>query len=719
MAQIAQKSTSLPMALNGNRYRNSAIFVAGLVILFVLASAVPWLDTFPESWNVGLRETLNEFKRWVVVNRTTHWIFLFFFEPLSAVIDFGLRRVEDFLLWLPWPVVILAIFLFAERISGLRLAFLTAICLIPMGTLGLWRESMQTLALMVTAVLFTLAVGVPLGIWAARNSRVERVLRPILDAMQTMPAFVYLIPVLLFFGVARVPSIIATVIYALPPIIRLTTLGIHNVSPDVIEAAHSFGSTDRQLLRKLQLPLAMPTILVGVNQTIMMALSIVVIAALIGAGGLGDVVLKALRRLRVGSALEAGLAIVLMAVLLDRLSVAVANIERHSAPQFQGFRLFSEKQRGNTLVEAIERGLEQIYRGCNALADWVGQHVERWPSRYGRWLSAQRQVVTIVILLVILSFALQAVGVVRFPPALRIDISGPVDALVKWMQVNLYDIGGSGIGTGPLRDFLIIRIFQPLQLFLAEILPWTVVAFIFIWAAFTAGGWRLMLTVSILTILFGLLGMWPFTMDTLAQTIVAVVICVGMGIPLGIWSAHDDRAEKIIRPILDFLQTIPIFVYLVPVIMLFGSGSVAGLIASVLYAAVPVVRLTNAGIRSIDTTVLESATAFGTTPRQTLFKIEVPLALPSIMLGINQTIMMVLAMVIIAGLVGATGLGLEVYQGFANDNLGRSVEAGFAIVHRFPGEAGLHHKISAERADRLALETGDAHGGETIRVMDK
>lgn len=198
--------------------------------------------------------------------------------------------------------------------------------------------------------------------------------------------------------------------------------------------------------------------------------------------------------------------------------------------------------------------------------------------------------------------------------------------------------------------------------------------------AHMAGGWRLSLSVLSLTVLMGLLGMWPFAMDTLAQTLVAVVICVAIGIPLGIWSAHNDRVEQFIRPILDFLQTIPIFVYLVPVIMLFGTGSVAGLIASVLYSAVPVIRLTNAGIRSVDETLRESATAFGSTQRQMLTKLEIPLAFPSIMLGINQTIMMVLAMVIIAGLVGATGLGLEVYQGFANDNLGRSVEAGLAIV---------------------------------------
>ena len=658
------------------------IFLGGIVILLLTAQLIGSLDTFPETWNIGLREVLNNFKRWVVVNRTTHGIFLYFFEPLSDAIDFGIRRFEGLLLWLPWPIVILGTFLLADRLSGVRLALLTTCCLLPMGLFGLWQESMQTLALMVTAVLLALALGVPIGIWSARSQRVERILRPILDAMQTMPAFVYLIPVLLFFGVARVPSVIATIIYALPPIIRLTNLGLRTVPEDVMEAAHAFGVTTRQLLRKVQLPLALPTIMMGVNQTIMMALSIVVIAALIGAGGLGDVVLKSLRRLRVGTALEAGLAIVLLAVLLDRLSLALSKLERHSVSRFEGFRLFGESWRGNGLIEAIESLIARLYGASRRGLDWVKAGINRalpkWLMDRASFLQSEWFIIITGLLLV--SLLLRLFGLGDFPKALRVDLASPVDAMVKWMQVNLYDIGGSGIGTGPFRDFLIIRIFIPLRTLLTEQLPWTVIAFAFIAAGYRAGGLRLAGLVSALTFFIGLFGMWSFAMDTLGQTLVSVVLCVLLGVPLGILCAHNDRAERLIRPLLDFLQTIPIFVYLVPVIMLFGTGSVAGLIASILYAIVPVVRMTNLGIRGVDETVQESATSFGATSLQTLRKIEIPLALPSIMLGINQTIMMVLAMVIIAGLVGATGLGLEVYQGFANDNLGRSVEAGLAIV---------------------------------------
>lgn len=654
------------------------LFALGALTVWLLSLWIDALAVFPESWHIGLREPLNEAKRWVVVNRNSHWLFLYFFTPLSGGIDFFLRRVEDFLLWLPWPVVVLAFFLLAERIRGLRLGLLTLACLLPLGLFGLWAESLQTLALMTTAVLFSLSIGIPLGIWSARDDRVERVLRPILDTMQTMPAFVYLIPVLLFFGVARVPSIIATIIYALPPAIRLTNLGLRSVSEDVVEAAQSFGSTDRQMLRKVKLPMALPTIMVGVNQTIMMALSMVVIAALIGAGGLGNVVLRSLRRLQVGAALEAGLAIVLLAILLDRLTAGLAMMERQSERAFSGFRLFGEKWRGYRLVMRIEAALDWVYRLGWQTAVSLNQLLRRLTG--GRWVGETAVWPAILLTLLLLTLLLRLAGVGDFPAALRLDIRQPVDALVQWMQINLYTIGNTGLGTGPLRDFLILQVFQPLQRLMMVQLPWSLIIFTFAALGYVAGGWRLSLKTGILMLFIGLIGMWTYAMDTLVQTIVAVTICVTAGIPLGLWAAHSDRLDRALRPLLDFLQTIPIFVYLVPVIMLFGSGNVAGLIASVLYAIVPVIRLTNAGVRGVDPALVESAASFGSTSWQKLRKVEIPLAFPAMMLGVNQTIMMALAMVIIAGLVGATGLGAEVVQGFANDNLGRSVEAGLAIV---------------------------------------
>ena len=655
--------------------------VPAIILLLIVLAIMLEVGRFPESWNIHLREPLNEFKRWVVVNRKTHWMFLYFFEPISATLDFIIRRAEDFLLWLPWPVVVTAVFLIANRLSGLRLALVTSACLLLMGFFGLWDESMATLTLMIIAVLLSLLIGIPVGIWTARSDRAERLLHPILDAMQTMPAFVYLIPVLLFFSVARVPSTIATIIYALPPVIRLTSLGIRSVSEDALEAARSFGVTERQLLWKVQVPLAMPSILAGINQSIMMALSIIIIAALIGSGGLGDVVLKALRRLHVGEALEAGLAIVFMAILLDRLSAAFTQLEQHSQSRFQGFRLFADQQQGQPLVESIERSITAVHNLGHTFAITITNFIAKaFPPPLRQTITKSSYLIGTLTFLIILLIPSFIFGWDSFPRSWNFHISQPVDNLVDWMQLYLVEIGDTGLGTGPFRDFLILWLFQPLVAFFTEWLSWPALFLLFAWAGLATGRWRLALSVLISLFAIGLLGMWEFAVETLVQVLLAVVVCIGLGIPIGIWAAHNDHIDSIMRIINDTLQTIPIFVYLVPVIMLFRGQEPAGVIAAILYALPPVIRLTTLGLRQVDTTILESAESFGSTSWQKLLKVEIPLALPSIMLGINQTIMMVLAMVIIAGLLGAAGLGFEVVFGFANNNLGRSVEAGLAIV---------------------------------------
>ena len=338
----------------------AVLVVVALLLVFASGRAADLRD-FPASWNLGLRATIDGFQDWVIGNRATHPAFTYFFDPLRGAIDTALRRVEGFLLGLPWTVVVLAFALLGVGLGGLRLGLLSAVCLFVMGWMGLWAESMQTLALMSVSVGIALLLGIPLGIFAARHERFEATLRPLLDAMQTMPAFVYLIPVLLFFGVARVPAVVATVIFALPPAIRLTSLGIREVSPAAVEAAESFGSTPRQTLLKVQLPLAMPTIMAGVNQTIMMALGIVVIAALIGAGGLGREVLVSLQRLQGGKALEAGLGIVFLAVLLDRLSFALTRRDR-TAPHHTAFRLLPESWAQYAPARAFEAALDYLAR---------------------------------------------------------------------------------------------------------------------------------------------------------------------------------------------------------------------------------------------------------------------------------------------------------------------------------------------------------------------
>lgn len=673
-------------------------FVLVVLLLPMLLHRLPLdISQFPAAWDIHLREPLDGFQRWTISNRLTHPLFTLFFDPISSVIDWGIYTLENFLLWLPWPVVVITAFLLGQRAGGFRIALLSAFSFLFMGVIGLWDEGMLTLALMGVSVIIALLIGLPLGVLSARYNKFEAFLRPILDAMQTMPAFVYLIPVLLFFGIARVPSVVATVIYALPPAIRLTNLGIRRVSPAAIEAARAFGSTSWQTLYKVQLPLAMPTIITGVNQTIMMAFGIVVIAALIGAGGLGREVLIALQQQKVGRGLMAGLAIVFMAIVLDRISHGFSKQDMtHTAKESKGFNLFPNKWDRFAGIRAIERGLELMlqigYRLAEAVAGAVGTVVSPLVQRFSGQARSEVQAAfrhqayligSLLLLLLLLAIHTFVAGYGQdFPQAWVFEFSQPVDTAVTWMRDNLYQIGDSSIGTGPLSDFLLIYGLNPIRSLLENWLPWPLVILGVALLAYAVSGWRMALLAALGMFGLGLLGLWADSMNTLSQVIVAVILTILIAIPLGILASRSDTFEAFLKPILDTLQTIPFFVYLIPVIILFNVGRIPGIMASVLYALPPGIRLTNLGIRQVSPQIMEAARAFGSTSRQTLFKVQLPLALPAIALGINQVIMMVLAMVVVAGLVGGGGLGLLAVKGLANPmrDLGRGIEAGLAIV---------------------------------------
>lgn len=254
------------------------------------------------------------------------------FDGFFTVVRTGLLTFitgfEDVLLFFPAIVVIALFVLLAWRAAGRGVSVFTLAGLTLIYSMDLWTQTMQTLALVLTSALIALVIGIPVGIWTSRSDKADRIVRPVLDFMQTMPAFVYLIPAILFFKLGKVPGAVSTVIFAMPPAVRLTSLGIRQVPADVVEAAKSFGSTPGQLLFKVQLPIAIPTILAGVNQTIMLSLSMVVISAMIGAGGLGEEVLKGITQLKIGRGFESGVAVVVLAMILDRISQSFANNKR-------------------------------------------------------------------------------------------------------------------------------------------------------------------------------------------------------------------------------------------------------------------------------------------------------------------------------------------------------------------------------------------------------
>ena len=299
------------------------------------ASSSDWLNSAPapapEHFNImdPFHKTWIPLDHWVTTG--IDWVVNHFrplFQGIRVPVDYILSAFQQLLLGMPAPVAILVFALIAWQIATPAMGIATLVSLILIGAIGAWSQAMVTLALVLTALMFCILIGLPLGIWLARSERAARIVRPLLDAMQTTPAFVYLVPIVMLFGIGNVPGVVVTIIFALPPIVRLTILGIKQVPADLIEASESFGASPRQLLFKVQLPLAMPTIMAGVNQTLMLALSMVVIASMIAVGGLGQMVLRGIGRLDMGLATVGGVGIVILAIILDRLTQSLGRDSR-------------------------------------------------------------------------------------------------------------------------------------------------------------------------------------------------------------------------------------------------------------------------------------------------------------------------------------------------------------------------------------------------------
>ena len=296
-------------------YFPSVVILATIILSTMIHGAgFEFALDFPVDTSKEIEGFLDDSVDWIVIN------FGDFFDAISDALKVVLGKLRDLLVWIPWPVMMALVFIIGWKVASLKIAAMSVVGLVILATVNLWDPTMVTVAIMIVSVFLSIVVGVPVGILAARSDAVDTGIRPVLDTMQTMPSFVYLVPGIMLFGLGNVAAIFATVLYALPPCIRLTNLGIRQVDASVVEAGRSFGSSDMQLLFKIQIPMAIPTIMAGINQTVMMALAMSTIAAMVGAGGLGIEVLRAMGQFKEGEAIIAGCAIVILAIIIDRIS---------------------------------------------------------------------------------------------------------------------------------------------------------------------------------------------------------------------------------------------------------------------------------------------------------------------------------------------------------------------------------------------------------------
>jgi glycine betaine/proline transport system permease protein len=584
---------------------------------------------------------LNQFMNAVDDSRYSNPIFVYFFNAIRDAIDAFATFVQHLISDAPadrpvpqigWLGVVAIATLLAFAFGNWRVALLTAAGFVFFGLQGLWQESMQTLALTLVSVIICVIIGLPLGVWAGISDRVDRFITPILDFLQTMPSYVYLAPVALFFLIGPASAVIVTFIYAVPPIIRITAHGIRGVSETTVEAATALGSTRRQVLTKVQLPMAKRTTVVGLNQTIMAALSMVTIAALISAPGDGQTVVEALKTLNVGVAFNAGLAIVIMAIILDRTTTAAASrVQRHRAD-----------------------------------IPWYRQ-----PRRIA---VAAGTVVTLFLVYLSHTYLWAADFPTDGVPDIGTGIITGVNSATEWVQANLFAV------TDAIRNVVSYGLLNPLQALLADG-PWYLTAVAIVALALLLGGRGPAIVAAVCLALIALLGVWYDAMYTLAATLVAAVIVMILGVLVGVWMARSAMADRVIRPVLDAGQVMPAFVYLVPFLGLFGASRLTAIVAAVIYAAPASIKLVADGIRGVPPAAVEAATSYGSTTRQIITKVQLPMARRGLVLAANQGIIYVLAMVVVGGLVGAGALGYDIVAGFTQLSLrGKGLAAGLAVV---------------------------------------
>lgn len=599
-----------------------------------------WAAQYPSSWVLPIEGWIDAFFEWLVYGvrffDDTSWAFTprDVTRGFSTLLAYPLELTESLFVdgfsksapALPWITVVGLAALLGHWVGGWRSALLGAVAFAYLAVFGVWQASMQTFSLVLITVPLVFVIGLIAGVLMNKSGHFKNIVTPLFDILQSMPPFAYLVPIVVLYGVGDVPAMIATALFAVPPVARCIALGLDNVRDGVLEAGQMMGCTRWQLLWRVQMPAARSVLLVGLNQGIMQTLAMIVLAALIGASGLGSELLTSLQSLRLGEALEQGIAIVVIAVVLDRLSRAYA---------LKG----------------------PVYRDPDL--SWWRRHPY---------------------VMLALAFLLASMLLARALPELAlltdahsITTAPYWNAGIDWINLNLYE------SVQAFRNFMLLDVLIPTRNFFQAI-PWMTFVALLALLGFRLGGWRIALVAGLLILFPAATGLWVETMTTLYMIGTAAVVCISVGFFLGLGASRSAAWSRFAGGVCDFLQTFPSFIYLIPVVMLFKVSDLSAIVAVLLFAVVPMIRYTILGLRGVPKPIMEAATQQGTTRWQRLIKVELPLALPEIMLGVNQVIFMALFMVAITALIGTQDLGAEINAARSGNEIGKALVAGLCIA---------------------------------------
>jgi glycine betaine/proline transport system permease protein len=610
------------------------------VILLLVAARLPWTAAYPQDWIIPFDRWIGDAVDWLLkrarlgpflvkdITRAfgslLNYPTLLLKGVLATGFDFRLGGGSFHIPPLSWVGVTALFVALAVSLKDRRLTVITLLSFLYVAVIGLWQSAMETFATVIVAVLIGIAVGIILGIVAYRWRAADRALTPTLDFMQTVPVFAYLVPALMLFGYGPAAALVITLVYAMPPMARITTNALHQVDREALELGTMVGCSRRQLMWRVLLPSCRHRLMIGVNQVIMLTLNMVIIASMIGAGGLGYDVWQALKALRIGQGAEAGIAITLLAIVLDRLSQRYAS---HRA-----------------LLEAYE-----VREGRRLIL--LGALVVVITTVGGIWLP----------------------WLEHYPETATLSTGRFWDNIVDWVNINLFQY------IDAFRSAVFIYLLRPSKDFLLA-LPWPGVLALLGAIGLRLGGVRLALQVVLLAAFIAVVGLWQQAMTAVYLVAVSVLVAAAIGMPIGVASAASNRLHRVLQVVLDTLQTLPTFVYLIPVIMLFSVGDFSAMVAVVLYAVVPAIRYTDAAIRGVPANLVEAGRSFGCSSRQLRRRIVFPLALPDIVLGLNQTLMLGISMLVITALVGTRDLGQVTLIALSKVDPGSGIVAGICVA---------------------------------------